>query len=318
MALAKAKGRLRGKQPKLKPTREAQLVALGGPATTPPSSSRRCSTSPAPPSAAPSNAQDPSQQPRRPRPRQPGEQPRLRRRKQAARPARRARSSNPATSPRPGPPCAGCACPDNPGCTSPRSATTATARSWQPSSSSGSSSTCTTQPLPAISSRPARPACAPSSRTSPPRAPSDSCSSRTTRSSAATRQRSTPPSEPPAPKNSSPTSTCPPAANRCCGSPTLPPSAGPAARPGPVGSNRSSGTPARCSQSGTGPASAKRGSPTVRKAAELTSQHYCAVQFDCTALDEPQQAPSPGWGPARASLPARPHVSQQAVSEPWK
>ena len=28
MALAKAKGRLRGKQPKLKPTREAQLVAL--------------------------------------------------------------------------------------------------------------------------------------------------------------------------------------------------------------------------------------------------------------------------------------------------
>ncbi len=28
MAVAKAKGRLRGKQPKLKPTREAQLVAL--------------------------------------------------------------------------------------------------------------------------------------------------------------------------------------------------------------------------------------------------------------------------------------------------
>jgi len=28
MAIAKAKGRLRGKQPKLKPTREAQLVAL--------------------------------------------------------------------------------------------------------------------------------------------------------------------------------------------------------------------------------------------------------------------------------------------------
>jgi len=47
VAKAKAKGRLRGKQPKLSPAQEAHLVKLYAPAATPSASSRSCSPSPA-------------------------------------------------------------------------------------------------------------------------------------------------------------------------------------------------------------------------------------------------------------------------------
>jgi len=57
MKVAKAEGRLRGKQPKLKPTQEAHLIELGAPANTPAPNSLSCSPSPAPRSTAPFNAQ---------------------------------------------------------------------------------------------------------------------------------------------------------------------------------------------------------------------------------------------------------------------
>jgi DNA invertase Pin-like site-specific DNA recombinase len=56
MRVAKAKGRLRGKQPKLNPRQEAHLVALHRPASTAPRSSATCSASGARPSTAPSSA----------------------------------------------------------------------------------------------------------------------------------------------------------------------------------------------------------------------------------------------------------------------
>ena len=57
MRVAKAKGRLRGKQPKLNPRQEAHLVGLlARPGSTAPPNSPTCSVSLAPPSTAPSNA----------------------------------------------------------------------------------------------------------------------------------------------------------------------------------------------------------------------------------------------------------------------
>ena len=50
MAIAKAKGRLRGKKPKLSPSQEAHLMASTTPGSTPPARSPNCSASPAPPS----------------------------------------------------------------------------------------------------------------------------------------------------------------------------------------------------------------------------------------------------------------------------
>src|SRR5207253_2421289 len=48
MKIARAKGRLRGKKPKLSPRQEAHLVALHTPAPTPAPNSRSCSPSPGP------------------------------------------------------------------------------------------------------------------------------------------------------------------------------------------------------------------------------------------------------------------------------
>ena len=56
MKVAKAKGRLRGKQPKLNLRQEAHLVSLCTAASTAPPSSPTSSVSAAPPSTAPSNA----------------------------------------------------------------------------------------------------------------------------------------------------------------------------------------------------------------------------------------------------------------------
>jgi DNA invertase Pin-like site-specific DNA recombinase len=55
MKVAKAKGRLRGKQPKLNRKQEAHLVYWYTAASTAPSKSPNCSESAAPPSTAPSN-----------------------------------------------------------------------------------------------------------------------------------------------------------------------------------------------------------------------------------------------------------------------
>jgi len=55
MKVAKAKGRLRGKQPKLNRKQEAHLVHWSTAASTAPSKSPSCSESAAPPSTAPSN-----------------------------------------------------------------------------------------------------------------------------------------------------------------------------------------------------------------------------------------------------------------------
>jgi hypothetical protein len=57
MKIAKAKDRLRGKQPKLSAAQEAHLVSLHRPAATQAASSPSCSTSPAQLSAAHSSAQ---------------------------------------------------------------------------------------------------------------------------------------------------------------------------------------------------------------------------------------------------------------------
>jgi len=56
MKVAKAKGRLRGKQPKLNPRQEAHLVACIVPGSTASPNSGTCSASRGPPSIAPSNA----------------------------------------------------------------------------------------------------------------------------------------------------------------------------------------------------------------------------------------------------------------------
>jgi DNA invertase Pin-like site-specific DNA recombinase len=86
MKVARAKGRLRGKQPKLKPAQEAHLVELWRAGSTPAPNSPSCSPSPAPPSTAPCSA--PANRRRRfgctAR-----KQPPLRRRDQAARLCRR-------------------------------------------------------------------------------------------------------------------------------------------------------------------------------------------------------------------------------------
>jgi hypothetical protein len=63
MAIAKAKGRLRGKKPKLSPSQEAHLTELHRAGRTPPPNSPNSSTSPAPPSTAPSTAQRRSKRP---------------------------------------------------------------------------------------------------------------------------------------------------------------------------------------------------------------------------------------------------------------
>jgi DNA invertase Pin-like site-specific DNA recombinase len=52
MRVAKAKGHLRGKQPKLNPRQEAHLIELCAPANTPPPNWATCSAWPAPPSTA--------------------------------------------------------------------------------------------------------------------------------------------------------------------------------------------------------------------------------------------------------------------------
>jgi hypothetical protein len=57
MAVAKAKGRLRGKQAKLSPRRKPTSSHCTALASTPPSNSPSCSASPAPPSTARSPAQ---------------------------------------------------------------------------------------------------------------------------------------------------------------------------------------------------------------------------------------------------------------------
>jgi DNA invertase Pin-like site-specific DNA recombinase len=57
MRVAKAKGRLRGKQPKLNPRQEAHLVALHRAASTAPPNSATSSASPGPPSTARFNAE---------------------------------------------------------------------------------------------------------------------------------------------------------------------------------------------------------------------------------------------------------------------
>jgi hypothetical protein len=54
--VAKAKGRLRGKQPELNPRQEAHLVGLLQAVSTAPPNWPTCSVSLAPPSTAPSNA----------------------------------------------------------------------------------------------------------------------------------------------------------------------------------------------------------------------------------------------------------------------
>jgi DNA invertase Pin-like site-specific DNA recombinase len=56
MKVAKAKGRLRGKQPKLKPAQEAHLVELWRAGSTPAPNSLSCSPSVVPPSTAPCSA----------------------------------------------------------------------------------------------------------------------------------------------------------------------------------------------------------------------------------------------------------------------
>lgn len=61
MKVAKAKGRLRGKQPKLKPAQEAHLVELWRVGTHTSADSPNCSPSPAPPSTEPCNARPPAQ-----------------------------------------------------------------------------------------------------------------------------------------------------------------------------------------------------------------------------------------------------------------
>jgi len=63
MRIAKAKGRLRGKQPKLNPRQEAHLVALLSPANTAPPSSVICSASHGPPCTARSDARRPGNAP---------------------------------------------------------------------------------------------------------------------------------------------------------------------------------------------------------------------------------------------------------------
>ncbi len=60
MAIAKAKGRLRGKRPKLSPSQEAHLVELHREGGTPPPNSPSCSPSLAPPSTEPSTAPEPT------------------------------------------------------------------------------------------------------------------------------------------------------------------------------------------------------------------------------------------------------------------
>ena len=88
MRVAKAKGRLRGKQPKLKPAQEAHLGS-GERASTPVPSSPSCSPSRAPPSTARSNVLASRRRPLGPAKR---EQPHLRRRVQGARLPPRCRS----------------------------------------------------------------------------------------------------------------------------------------------------------------------------------------------------------------------------------
>ncbi len=59
MAVARAKGKLRGKQPKLSARQQRELARMAAPASTPSPTSPRCSPSPAPSSTAPSS--DPRQ-----------------------------------------------------------------------------------------------------------------------------------------------------------------------------------------------------------------------------------------------------------------
>ena len=63
MKVAKAKGRLRGKQPKLSPKQEAHLVALHSAVSTRSASSRSCSLSPARRFTGPSDAVSPARRP---------------------------------------------------------------------------------------------------------------------------------------------------------------------------------------------------------------------------------------------------------------